>query len=217
VIIDYTKELVILAVIGSDENELIVAVGQYGIDEASHTAEIAFAVRDDHHNRGIGSELLSYLTYLAKREGLLGFTAEVLVDNQPMLHVFETGGFDAKKDAILAVGMWVLVAGGYGYYGYTSATGELFDESYWWESLPSGMSDVRANHTAVLLYSGSVLLIGGGLLGASQEIFKHPVKELLYIQIDPALTELEAKYLPGYGELKKNSRLRIVHQDARIF
>jgi RimJ/RimL family protein N-acetyltransferase len=34
---------------------------------------------------------------LAKRQGLLGFTAEVLADNKPMLHVFEKGGFDLKK------------------------------------------------------------------------------------------------------------------------
>ena len=97
VIIDYTREVVILGVVGSAENELIVGVGQYGIDEESHTAEVAFAVRDDHHNRGIGQEMLSYLTYLAKREGLMGFTAEVLIDNKPMLHVFEKGGFDIKK------------------------------------------------------------------------------------------------------------------------
>ena len=97
VIIDYSHEVVILGVIGSAENELIVGVGQYGIDEKSHTAEVAFAVRDDHQNRGIGQEMLSYLTYLAKREGLLGFTAEVLIDNKPMLHVFEKGGFDIKK------------------------------------------------------------------------------------------------------------------------
>ena len=97
VIIDYTREVMIMAVVGPAENELIVGVGQYGIDEESHTAEVAFAVRDDHHNRGIGQEMLSYLTYLAKREGLLGFTAEVLTDNKPMLHVFEKGGFDIKK------------------------------------------------------------------------------------------------------------------------
>ena len=97
VIIDYTKEMVILAVTGQQDNETIVAVGQYGIDKASHTAEIAFAVRDDQHNRGIGQTLLTYLTYLARRDGLLGFTAEVLVENKPMLHVFEKGGFDIKK------------------------------------------------------------------------------------------------------------------------
>ena len=97
VVIDYTRELVILAIIGSADNELIVGIGQYSIDEKTHTAEVAFAIRDDYQNRGIGSELLSYLTYLAKREGLLGFTAEVLTDNRPMLHVFEKGGFDLKK------------------------------------------------------------------------------------------------------------------------
>jgi len=97
VIIDYSHEMVILGIIGSAENELIVGVGQYGIDEKSHTAEVAFAVRDDQQNKGIGQEMLSYLTYLAKKEGLLGFTAEVLVDNKPMLHVFEKGGFDIKK------------------------------------------------------------------------------------------------------------------------
>jgi GNAT superfamily N-acetyltransferase len=46
-------------------------------------------VKDDYQHRGIGTELLSYLTYLAKREGLLGFTAEVLAENRPMLNLFE--------------------------------------------------------------------------------------------------------------------------------
>lgn len=97
VVIDYKKSMVILAVTGSAENELIVGVGQYSIDEQSHTAEVAFTVRDEYHDRGVAQELLSYLTYLAKREGLLGFTAEVLIDNRAMLHVFEKGGFDLKK------------------------------------------------------------------------------------------------------------------------
>jgi acyl-CoA hydrolase/GNAT superfamily N-acetyltransferase len=99
VIIDYTKEISILAIIGSQENEIIVGLGQYGVDESTHTAEVAVAVRDDYQGRGIGSELLSYLTYLAKREGLLGFTAEVLVENKPMLQVFEQGGFDITRQA----------------------------------------------------------------------------------------------------------------------
>lgn len=97
VIIDYTQELVLVVVKGDEENQYIAAVGQYGIDESTHTAEVAFAVRDDQQNNGIGFELLKYLTYLAKRQGLLGFTADVLVENRPMLHVFEKGGFDIKK------------------------------------------------------------------------------------------------------------------------
>jgi RimJ/RimL family protein N-acetyltransferase len=97
VIIDYTEQMVILALISQGEKEVIVGVGQYAIIETKHSAEVGFAVRDDYQNKGIGTELLSYLTYLAKRQGLLGFYAEVLVENRAMLHLFEKMGFDVKK------------------------------------------------------------------------------------------------------------------------
>jgi acyl-CoA hydrolase/GNAT superfamily N-acetyltransferase len=103
VIIDYSREMVILAVLRKDEIEEVVGVGQYGIDEATHSAEVAFAVRDDHQGQGIGTELLDYLTVLAKRQGLLGFTAEVLFENRPMMHVFETAGFDLEKKSAQGV------------------------------------------------------------------------------------------------------------------
>jgi RimJ/RimL family protein N-acetyltransferase len=97
VVIDYTKEMIILAVVEEDGKEKILGIGQYGIDEKSHTGEVAFAIRDQYHNKGIATEILAYLTYLAKRQGLLGFTAEVLVENKPMLRVFEKMGFDIQK------------------------------------------------------------------------------------------------------------------------
>lgn len=97
VIIDYTKEMVILAVDERGKKEDVLGIAQYGIDEHSHTAEAAFVVRDDYQNKGIGTLLLQYLTTLAKRRGLLGFTAEVLVENRPMLHLFEKMGFDIQK------------------------------------------------------------------------------------------------------------------------
>ncbi|MEW5826858.1 MAG: GNAT family N-acetyltransferase [Candidatus Bipolaricaulota bacterium] len=97
VVIDYTAEVVILAVLANEGREDVVGVGQYGIDAASHTAEVALVVRDDVQGRGVGTELLSYLTLLAKREGLLGFSAEVLVENQAMMHLFEKAGFAIEK------------------------------------------------------------------------------------------------------------------------
>jgi len=97
VVIDYTREMVILAVTGEPGQETVIGVGQYGIDEQTHTAEVALVVRDDFQNKGVGTELLNYLTYLAKRQGLLGFTAEVLVGNQPMMHLFEKAGFTIEK------------------------------------------------------------------------------------------------------------------------
>ena len=89
VIIDYTKEVVILAFLTEGEKEELAGLGQYTIDEARHVADIAFVVTDRYQNQGIGTELLSYLIQLARRQGLLGFTAEVLVENEPMLHLFE--------------------------------------------------------------------------------------------------------------------------------
>jgi acyl-CoA hydrolase/GNAT superfamily N-acetyltransferase len=97
VIIDHTKEMVILATVRDEEAEKAVAVGQYGINGETHSAEVALVVRDDYQNKGIGTEVLSYLTYLAKRAGLLGFTAEVLVENKPMQHLFEKMGFDTQR------------------------------------------------------------------------------------------------------------------------
>ncbi len=106
VVIDYTVEMAILAIMPREQSEEIVGVGRYYIDESAHAAEVAFAVKDTHQQMGIGTELLAYLTYLAKRQGLLGFTAEVLSDNKPMMHVFEKGGFDLEKKNV--AGLWEL-------------------------------------------------------------------------------------------------------------
>ncbi len=101
VAIDYTAEMVILAVVEEGEREVVVGVGQYGIDPETHTAEVGLVVRDDSQNRGIGRELLDYLSLLAKRRGLLGFTAEVLAENDAMMHLFEQSGFaiESRRDA----------------------------------------------------------------------------------------------------------------------
>jgi acyl-CoA hydrolase/GNAT superfamily N-acetyltransferase len=97
VVTDHSTNLVLLVITERDGQEIVAGIGQYGVQESTHTAEVAFAVRDDHQNMGIGYELLSYLTYLAKKQGLLGFTAEVLSQNQPMLHLFGKMGFDITR------------------------------------------------------------------------------------------------------------------------
>lgn len=102
-VIDYTQEMVLLAFDADEEVENVIAMGQYSVDETTHMAEVAFLVRDEHQNRGIGTSLLQYLTYLAKKQGLLGFTAEVLVENKPMMHVFEKAGFEMTKARIEGV------------------------------------------------------------------------------------------------------------------
>jgi len=103
VVIDYSKEMVILASLKTGEKEEVAGLGQYSISEETHMAEVGFTVKDGYQNRGIGTELLSYLTLLAKRQGLLGFTAETLMENVAMLHLFEKMDFDIRKSGAAGV------------------------------------------------------------------------------------------------------------------
>lgn len=96
-VIDYTRQMVILAVIQDQKKEEIVGMGQYWIQEEMHMADLAFAVRDDCQNKGIGYQLFQYLFHLAKRQGLLGFTAEVLVDNRSMMHLCRKMGLEVIR------------------------------------------------------------------------------------------------------------------------
>jgi spermidine synthase len=54
-------------------------------------------------------------------------------------------------------------------------------------------------HTALLQHPSPrrVLLIGGGISQAAQEAFKHGIERIDYVQIDPAIHELEREYLSG--------------------
>lgn len=96
-IVDYGSSMMILAIVEGDRKETVAAIGQYEINEKMLTAEVALVVRDEYQNMGVGHDLLTYLTRLARRRGLLGFTAEVLVENKPMLNLFKNMGFDTEK------------------------------------------------------------------------------------------------------------------------
>ncbi len=100
VVIDYTKQMVMLAFVEEKGREIITGVAQFRGHEGSHTAEVAIVVKDEFQNKGIGTELLRHLTYIAKRQGLLGFSAEVLKENRIMLHLFEKMGFSMEKEIL---------------------------------------------------------------------------------------------------------------------
>jgi acyl-CoA hydrolase/GNAT superfamily N-acetyltransferase len=96
-VINYGREMVILAVVTVDGNEQVAGMGQYIVSETEHAADIAFVVRDECQNRGVGSLLLDYLSGIAIREGILVFTATILSDNRAMLHVIENLGFETER------------------------------------------------------------------------------------------------------------------------
>ena len=68
--------------------EDILAIGRYYLDPSTNRAEVAFVVHDDWQGHGIGKFLLSHLVKIARRNGIRGFTAEVLRENKAMQAVF---------------------------------------------------------------------------------------------------------------------------------
>ena len=98
VIIDYSKEIVMLAILEEKDKETVVGLGEYHSNPDSFTAEFAFAVLDDFQNKGIGTEILSYLIFIAQKQGLLEFTAQVLPNNLSSIHVIENMGYVVEKD-----------------------------------------------------------------------------------------------------------------------
>jgi acyl-CoA hydrolase/GNAT superfamily N-acetyltransferase len=96
-VIDYTKEMIVLATINQDQKEIVIGMGQYKITEKTRTAEAAMVVRDGYQGRGIGTVMVDQLVYLARRQGLVAFTADVFEDNSPMLRVFEKSGLDVER------------------------------------------------------------------------------------------------------------------------
>jgi acyl-CoA hydrolase/GNAT superfamily N-acetyltransferase len=96
-VVDYFHKMILVAVMQDKGKDIICGLGQYGLNSDSYTADVALVVRDHCQNRGVAGELLSYLTYLAKRQGILGFTAEVLAGNDPVFRLFKRMGFIVSK------------------------------------------------------------------------------------------------------------------------
>jgi GNAT superfamily N-acetyltransferase/acyl CoA:acetate/3-ketoacid CoA transferase beta subunit len=98
VYIDHRQdEAVVLTVPGANREE-IIAVGRYYLDTKTNRAEVAFVVADDWQGRGIGKFLLATLSRVAKRNGIRGFTAEVLADNKAMQAVFNRSGLTVNSE-----------------------------------------------------------------------------------------------------------------------
>jgi len=84
VYIDHRNEVAIVGTVPEAYGEEIIAIGRYYLNPKTNRAEVAFIVRDDWQNKGIGSFLLKHLTNIARRNGISGFTAEVLRENRRM-------------------------------------------------------------------------------------------------------------------------------------
>ena len=97
VYIDHRNDVTIVGTLPEAHGEEIIAVGSYYLDQKTNLAEVAFVVSDKWQNHGIGTFLLKHLMRIARRNGIRGFTAEVLVENKAMKSVVNKSNCKIKS------------------------------------------------------------------------------------------------------------------------
>ncbi|MFY9927144.1 MAG: GNAT family N-acetyltransferase [Streptosporangiaceae bacterium] len=77
----------------------VVGVASYAQehDKPNGRAEIAFAVAENMHHRGIATLLLEHLVSYARAQGITTFVANTLTENQAMLNVFSDAGLPVTR------------------------------------------------------------------------------------------------------------------------
>ncbi len=90
--VDHRSNVALVVTIPEAHGEDIIAVGRYFLDKKTNRAEVAFVVRDEWQGRGIGKLLFEALVVIAKQNGIVGFTAEVLRENRKMQAVLNCCG-----------------------------------------------------------------------------------------------------------------------------
>lgn len=87
VFINHRTDVAIVATVPESYGDNIIAIGRHYLDQKTNFAEVAFTVHDAWQNKGIGTFMLNHLVRIARRNGISGFTAEVLRSNKAMQKV----------------------------------------------------------------------------------------------------------------------------------
>jgi acyl-CoA synthetase (NDP forming)/GNAT superfamily N-acetyltransferase len=86
-------QVALLAVLAG---EVVGCASYAALAESGNVAEVAFAVADHMHHRGIATLLLEHLVSYARSHQITVFTAETLSENTPMLKVFADAGLPVQ-------------------------------------------------------------------------------------------------------------------------
>jgi len=91
--VDYVNTFAFVAEVMKEQHKDIVAIGRYYRLPCKHSAEVAFAIEDAYHGKGIGTELMEWLADVARNNDITTFEADVLAENEQMMAVFRDYGF----------------------------------------------------------------------------------------------------------------------------
>ncbi len=92
--VDYSDRMALIALL---EGKMIGLASYDRERDKDSTAEVAFAVADEHQGRGIGTQLLQLLTNHARSHGVERFEAFVLPENRQMMRLFRNSGYELTR------------------------------------------------------------------------------------------------------------------------
>jgi acyl-CoA hydrolase/GNAT superfamily N-acetyltransferase len=89
-LIDYIKDLTVVAVVGEFGFGQVVGIGEYLLDPATNEAEVAFSISRPYQKKGLGKILLNKLAVAARDNGIAGLMAYTSAQNRGMIKLFKT-------------------------------------------------------------------------------------------------------------------------------
>ena len=94
--IDYDREMALVAVVTEQQHDTQIGVARYAINVDGESCEFAVVVADAWHGRGIATRLMNALTESARFKGLRVMEGFVLHNNERMLKLMRTLGFEIR-------------------------------------------------------------------------------------------------------------------------
>ncbi len=110
-------------------------------------------------------------------------------------------------------------------YGNIAVTKSRSQRSFFYNgvhlyTVPDQLTSEEAVHFALLEQPkpAKILLVGGGVGGLLEEVLKHPVKKVDYVELDPMIIRMAESYLPKeeYSFLR-DRRVEVKNLDGRLF
>jgi acyl-CoA hydrolase/GNAT superfamily N-acetyltransferase len=89
-LIDYIKDLTIVAVVGEFGFGQVVGIAEGLLDPANNVAEVAFSISKQYQKKGLGRLLLEKLAFAARENGISGLMAYTSVQNRGMIKLFKS-------------------------------------------------------------------------------------------------------------------------------
>lgn len=97
-LIDYKKEMAIVAEIIKEDSKEAVAVARVVGEKDSNRAEFAIILADAWHGKGLGSKMTDYMIKVARNMEFDQLYALLFAHNTQMLEIFRSKGFSIKQE-----------------------------------------------------------------------------------------------------------------------